>query len=98
MDLKKQPDQASWETVLAAFFAKLATKEPSLRHFNNQARFEDIISHHFTPGDTFETCHKGLSPLAFLPAKMFANIHEEKVAEDYYNEATVKTVTDVRKH
>jgi hypothetical protein len=68
-----------------------------LHHFNNQALFEDIINHRFTPGDTFETCHKGLSPLAFLP-KTFSDIHEEKVAEDYYNEATVKTVTDIRKH
>jgi hypothetical protein len=96
-DLKKQADRASREAVLAAFFAKLAEKEPSLRYFNNQALFEDIINHRFLPGDTYETCHKGLSPLAFLP-KSFADIHDDKMAEDYYNEATVKTVTDVRKH
>jgi hypothetical protein len=35
--------------------------------------------------------------LAFLP-KTFSDIHEEQAAEDYYNEATVKTVMDVRKH
>ena len=68
-----------------------------MRHFNNQALFEDIINHRFLPGDTYETCHKGLSPLAFLP-KTFADMHDDKMAEEYYNEATVKTVTDVRKH
>ena len=96
-DLKKQPDRASREAVLTAFFAKLADKEPSLHHFNNQVLFEEIINHRFLPGDTYETCHKGLSPLAFLP-KTFVDIHEDKIVEDYYNEATVKTVTDVRKH
>jgi hypothetical protein len=96
-DLKKQADRASREAVLAAFFAKLAEKEPSLRYFNNQALFEDIINHRFLPGDTYETCHKGLSPLAFLP-KSFADTHDEKMADEYYNEATVKTVMDVRKH
>jgi hypothetical protein len=96
-DLKKQPDRASREAVLSAFFAKLAEKEPSLRHFNNQALFEDIINHRFLPGDTYETCHKGLSPLAFLP-KTFADMHDDKMVEEYYNEATVKTVTDACKH
>jgi hypothetical protein len=80
-DLKKQSDRASREAVLAAFFAKLAEREPSLRYFNNQALFEDIINHRFLPGDTYETCHKGLSPLAFLP-KSFADIHEDKMAEE----------------
>jgi hypothetical protein len=96
-DLKKQPDRPSREAVLAAFFAKLAEKDPSLRYFSNQALADDIINHRFTPGDVYETCHKGLSPLAFLP-RTFADIHEDQVAEDHYNEATVKTVMDVRKH
>jgi hypothetical protein len=96
-DLKKQPDRASRETVLSAFFDDLAKEEPSLRHFNNQALFEDIINHRFTPGDSYETCHKGFSPLAFLP-KTHAMVHEEALAEDYYNEANVKTVAEVHKH
>jgi hypothetical protein len=97
LDLKKQPDKASRDTVLTAFFTKLTEKEPSLRHYHNQALFEDIINHRFTPGDTYETCHKGLSPLAFLP-RTFADMHEDKTEEDYYQEATVKTIGDVRKH
>jgi hypothetical protein len=97
LDLKKQPDKASKDTVLTAFFAKLAEKEPSLHHYHNQALFEDIINHRFTPGDTYKTCHKGLSPLAFLP-RTFADMHEDKTEEDYYQEATVKTIGDVRKH
>jgi hypothetical protein len=96
-DLKKQPDKASRDTVLTAFFAKLAKKEPSLCHYDNQALFDDILNHHFAPGNTYNTCHKGLSPLAFLP-RSFADMHEEKLEEDYYHKATVKTVGDVRKH
>jgi hypothetical protein len=96
-DLKKQPDRASRDAVLSAFFEDLAKDEPSLRHFNNQALFEDIINHRFQPGDTYDSCHKGFSPLAFLP-KTHATIHEEMVAEDHYHEANVKTVAEVRKH
>jgi hypothetical protein len=82
---------------LPLFFAKLAEKEPSLRHYHNQALFDDILNHRFAPGDTYDTCHKGLSPLALLP-RSFADMHEEKLEEDYYHEATVKTVGDVRQH
>jgi hypothetical protein len=96
-ELKKQPDRASRDAILLAFFAGLAHTEPSLRHFSNQVLFDDIINHRFLPGDTFETCHKGLSPLAFLP-RTHADVHEENTAEDYYQEATVKTVADVSKH
>jgi hypothetical protein len=49
------------------------------------------------PGNNYETCHKGLSPLAFLP-KTFVDIHNDKMAEEYYNKATIKTITDVRQH
>jgi hypothetical protein len=66
-------------------------------HFSNQAFFDDIVNHRFTPGDTYDTCHKGFSPLAFLPCT-----HEEINAEnkelDFYEEANVKTLGDVRKH
>jgi hypothetical protein len=97
-DLKKQQDHwASRNAVLSAFFEELAKEEPSLRHFSNQALFEDIINHRFTPGDTYDSYHKGFSPLAFLP-KTHAAIHEEMVAEDHYHEANVKTVAEVRKH
>jgi hypothetical protein len=96
-DLKKQPERVSREAVLAAFFAELAKTEPSLWHYSNQAMFDDIINHRFIPGDTFEPCHKGFSPLAFLP-RMHADVQEENAAEDYYNEANVKTVAEVRKH
>jgi hypothetical protein len=44
-DLKKQPDRASREAVLSAFFAELAKTEPSLQHYSNQALFDDIINH-----------------------------------------------------
>ncbi len=96
-ELKKQPDRMSREAVLSAFFQELAEKDPSLLHFKNQALFDDIINHHFTPGDTYETCHKGLSPLAFLP-RTHAEVHNDNVETEYYEEATTKTVGDVRKH
>jgi hypothetical protein len=87
MDLKKQPDRASHETVLSAFFAQLAAKEPSLLHFSNQTFFDDLINHRFTLGDTYNTCHKAFSPLAFLP-----RTHEEITAEnealEFYEEAS----------
>lgn len=83
-DLKKQePDHHSCEAVLAAFFENLVMKEPSLRHFSNQELFDDTINHRFTPGETYETCQKGFSPLAFLP-KTFEDINYEKVEEEYY--------------
>jgi hypothetical protein len=75
-DLKKQADCASRKAVLAAFFAQLADKDPSLWFFSNQALADDILNHRFTPGDVYETCHKGLSPLAFLP-RTFTDIHED---------------------
>ena len=96
-DLKKETDRASREAVLSAFIEDLARSEPSLLHFSNQALFDDIINHRFTPGDTYETCHKGFSPLAFLP-RTHSEIHAEAIEMDYYSEATVKTVGDVRKH
>jgi hypothetical protein len=49
--------------VMLAFFEDPA-KEGQRK---NQALFKDIINHQFTLGDTYETCHKGFSPLAFLP-------------------------------
>jgi hypothetical protein len=96
-DLKKQLDRASRDTVMSTFFEDLAKDEPSLQHFSNQALFEDIINHRFQPGDTYDSCHKGFSPLAFLP-KMHAAIHEEMVAEDHYHKANVKTVAEACKH
>jgi hypothetical protein len=96
-DMKKQPDKASRDTVLAAFFEKLAKQDPSLTNFSNTALVDDIINHRFLPGDSYETCHKGFSPLAFLP-KTHADVHEETVAEEHYHEANTKTVMDVRKH
>jgi hypothetical protein len=96
-NLKQQPDRASREAVLAAFFAELAKTEPSLRNFSNQALFDDIVNHRFLPGDSYETCHKGFSPLAFIP-RTHADVHEENLTEAYYNEANVKTVAEVRKH
>jgi hypothetical protein len=66
-------------------------------HFSNQTFFDDVINHRFTPGDTYDTCHKGFSPLAFLP-RTYKEITAENEALDFYEEATVKTVGDVRKH
>jgi hypothetical protein len=79
--------------VMLAFFEDPA-KEGQRK---NQALFKDIINHQFTLGDTYETCHKGFSPLAFLP-KTHATDHEEALVEDYYNEANVKTVAEVHMH
>lgn len=76
---------------------KLMEKEPLLHHYHNQAFFDNIVNHWFTPGDMYEMCHKGLSPLAFL-TRTFADMHEDKMEDDYYQEATVKTIRDVRKH
>jgi hypothetical protein len=98
MELKQQPDRASCETVLAAFFDEIADDmEPLLRNFSNQAFFDDVIGHRFTPGDTYDTCHKGFSPLAFLP-RTHEEVSEENANQEHYNESNVKTVGDVRKH
>jgi hypothetical protein len=96
--LKKQPDGASRDAVLSAFFENLAKDKPSLRHFSNRALFEDIINHRFQLGNTYDSCHKGFSPLAFLPKTHAAIDEEEMVAEDHYHKANVKTVAEVRKH
>jgi hypothetical protein len=96
-DLKKQPDRASRETVLAAFFDDIALKEKSLRHFKNHALIDDIINHRFDPGDTHDTCHKGFSPLAMLP-RTHSDIFEEKTTEAIYNEGKHKTLTEIKRH
>jgi hypothetical protein len=96
-DLKKQPDRASRETVLAAFFDDIALNEKSLRNFKNHALFDDIINHRFDPGDTHETCHKGFSPLAMLP-RTHSDIFEEKTTEAIYNEGQHKTLTEIKRH
>jgi hypothetical protein len=98
-DLKKQRDQASRETVLAAFFDDITDRtEPLLvQSFVNQAFFDDVINHRLTSGDTYDTCcHKGFSLLAFLP-RSHKEIAEERTAAEnaHYQEANVKTV---RKH
>jgi hypothetical protein len=56
--LKKQSDWASRDVVLSAFFEDLAKEEPSLRHFNNHALFEDIINHRFQPGTSMTAATK----------------------------------------
>jgi hypothetical protein len=68
-------------------------------HFSNQTFFDDVINHRFTSGDTYDTCHKGFSPLAFPPPHAHEEITAaENEALEFYEEATVKTVGDVRKH
>jgi hypothetical protein len=92
-ELKKQRDQASRETVLAAFFDTIADKtEPLLRSFVNQAFFDDIINQTGSRRGT-----KGFSPLAFLLQKQ-EEIAKETAENEHYKEAMAKTVGDVRKH
>jgi hypothetical protein len=96
-NIKKQPDRASREAVLSAFFADLARLDPSLRLYSNQAFFDDIVNHRFVPGDDYDTCHKGFSPLAFMP-RTHAEVTEDNANADHYAEANIKTVSDVKKH
>jgi hypothetical protein len=65
----------------------------------DQAFFDDIINHRFTPGDTYNTCHQRFSLLAFLP-KTHAGIHEEINGDEILPRGygTVKTVGDIGKH
>jgi hypothetical protein len=46
-DFKQQPDRASCEAALSAFFATLAKQDTSLTHFSNQALCDGIIHHRF---------------------------------------------------
>ena len=82
--------------MLTAFFDEIAHTELSLKRFNNQALFDDLVNHRFAPGDDYDTCHKGLSPLAFLQ-RTHAASYADAVDEAHYNEATLRTVADVKK-
>jgi hypothetical protein len=97
-DLKRQPDRASRETVLKAFFEEIATTEKSLRGFTNHALVDDIINHRFVPGDRYDTCHKGFSPLAMLP-RTHSDMFDAATDEAHYNEAGGnKTLAEIKRH
>jgi hypothetical protein len=96
-NIKKQPDRASREAVLSAFFADLARLDPSLQFYSNQAFFDDIVNHCFIPGDDYDTCHKGFSPLAFMQ-RTHAEVTEDNANADHYTEVSIRTVSDVKKH
>jgi hypothetical protein len=79
MELKQQTDRASRETIMAAFFNKIADEdmEPSLRNFSsNQAFFDDVIGLQFTPGTRTTPLTKDSGP--FHPSEIRSKIRSKK--------------------
>ena len=95
--LHQQADQKGWDVVLHRFFQQLSEKCPDLEHFHSSQLFDHIINHKFIPGDSYDTCHHGLSILA-LSLHSISIQEQEQCKDEYFWEASNKTQDTIWKH
>ena len=68
-----------------------------MEHFHSSQLFEHIVQHKFIPGDSYDTCHHGLSILA-VSLRSFSVQEQEQREEEFFREASNKTQDSIRKH
>jgi hypothetical protein len=95
--LHQQADQKGRDVVLRRFFQQLGEHCPDLEHFHSSQLFEHIVQHKFIPGDSYDTCHHGLSILAVSLRSFTVQEHEQR-EDEYFREASNKTQDSIRKH
>jgi hypothetical protein len=95
--LHQQTDQKGRDVALRRFFQQLGETCPDLEHFHSSQLFDHIINHKFIPGDSYDTCHHGLSILA-LSLRSFSIQEHEQREDEYFREASNKTQDSIRKH
>ena len=68
-----------------------------MEHFHSSQLFEHIVQHKFIPGDSYDTCHHGLSILA-MSLRSFSVQEQEQREEEFIREASNKTQDSICKH
>ena len=95
--LHQQADQKGQDIALHRFFQQLGETCPDLKHFHSSQLFEHIINHKFIPGDSYDTCHHGLSILA-ISLHSFSIQEHEQCEDEYFQETSNKTQDYIWKH
>ena len=95
--LHQQADQKGRDIILRQFFQQLGEHCPDLEHFHSSQLFKHIVQHKFIPGNSYDTCHHGLSILA-ISLRSFSVQEQEQREEEFFREATNKTQDSIRKH
>ena len=68
-----------------------------MEHFHSSQLFEHIVQHMFIPGDSYKTCHHGLSILA-ISLHSFSVQEQEQHEDEFFCEASNKMQDSIRKH
>ena len=95
--LHQQADQKGQDIILRQFFQQLGETCPNLEHFHSSQLFKHIVQHKFIPGDSYNTCHHGVSILA-ISLHSFSVQEQEQCEEEFFHEASNKTQDSICKH
>ena len=96
-DLHQQSDQKGYNIILhAGLFHILGDKCADLEQFYSSILFHHIIKHKFILGESFNTCHHGMSILV-VSLCSFTIQKQEHWEDDYFWEASHKTPDAVQK-
>jgi hypothetical protein len=93
-DMHRQQSKEAKHAFINSFVDGLIETEPGFAGFRNRQLLDDLTAFRLAPGDTCDTLHHGLSPLAFLTRTPSA-IQELVEAQDNYDNASNVTPTDL---
>ena len=83
---------------LGKIFQKLGEECPDLKLFHSSTLFEHIVNHKFIPGESYKTCHHGLSILAVSLHSFAVQEHHEQQENDVFQKASNITPDVYCKH